>query len=139
MQDRAGQFPYNTLFRSIEAYRFMKVSLNNLEFFAYHGLYESERQNGGRFIVDVEMEEPAREAYRSLEDVINYETVFAIVQARMDKPEAFIEEVARLILHDLRTRFPQAVSGRVTVTKCAPPIPGMKGQARVECAFQSGR
>lgn len=113
----------------------MIVSLNDLKFYAYHGLYDFEREKGGEFIVSITLEEPDRLQYAVLADVINYEEVFAVVAARMNEPKDFIEEVARLILSDLKVKFPQALSAKVKLVKCAPPIPGMSGSACVECSF----
>lgn len=113
----------------------MIVELNNLAFYAYHGLYDFERREGGEFVVDVMMEEPDRSAYTDITHVINYEVIFKIVETQMNQPKDFIEEVARLILADLKQAFPQALSGRVKLTKCAPPIPNMKGNACVSCSF----
>lgn len=113
----------------------MKVILSNLEFFAYHGLYDFEKRDGGTFIVDIEVDEPVRSSYETLADVINYEELFAIAQLRMNDRKDFIEEVARLILSDIKQRFPQAITASVKLTKSSPPIKGMKGNACVECSF----
>lgn len=113
----------------------MKVILKDLEFFAYHGLYDFEKKDGGRFMVDVELEEPVKASYHTLGDVINYEEVFGIVEHQMNNRKDFIEEVARLILADLKQKFPQALSASVKLTKCSPPIKHMKGNACVICSF----
>jgi 7,8-dihydroneopterin aldolase/epimerase/oxygenase len=116
----------------------MIVSLNDLKFYAYHGLYDFEREKGGEFLVSITLEEPDRQQYSVITDVINYEDVFAVVAARMNEPKDFIEEVARLIMSDLKMKFPQAISGKIKLTKCAPPIPNMSGSACVECSFGVG-
>lgn len=113
----------------------MKVILNNLEFFAYHGLYDFEKRDGGTFFVDIEVEEPVRSSYETLDDVINYEELFSVAEARMAEPKEFIEEVARLILSDIKHRFPLALKASVKLTKASPPIKGMKGNACVVCSF----
>lgn len=113
----------------------MKVILSDLEFFAYHGLYDFEKQDGGKFVVDIEVEEPVKASYETLGDVINYEEIFSIAKARMNDRKDFIEEVARLILADLKAKFPQALAASVKLTKTNPPIKGMKGSACVVCSF----
>jgi dihydroneopterin aldolase len=113
----------------------MKVILKNLAFFSHHGLYEFETKAGGDFLVDVEVTQADKTAYMQLADVVNYETLFQIVERRMNEPKHFIEEVARLILADVKSTFPELISAKVTLTKCAPPIANMKGQAVVVCEF----
>ncbi|TAE79076.1 MAG: dihydroneopterin aldolase [Bacteroidetes bacterium] len=109
----------------------MLVELVDLAFYAYHGLYEAERINGGEFRVDVAIETANKAVYHTIKDVVNYEDVYRIVKAEMDIPRDFIEEVARTIKHNLLATFTDAENITVTLTKCAPPIEGMKGSAKV--------
>lgn len=109
----------------------MLVELVDLRFYAYHGLYEAERMNGGEFRIDVAIETPNKEAYHTIADLVNYEDVYRIIKAEMELPRDFIEEVARTIKHNLQATFVNVESITVTLTKCAPPIEGMKGSARV--------
>lgn len=109
----------------------MLVELFDVAFYAYHGLYEHERIKGGDFIVDVSIKIAPKEQYNTLADVLNYEDVYLIVKAEMEIPRDFIEEVARTIKHNLQATFADAEYIAVTLTKCAPPIEGMKGSARV--------
>lgn len=113
----------------------MRVELNQVKFRAYHGLYEHERINGGDFLVDVSLELTDLPAYTELAHVANYEEVYAILKNRMNTPLLFIEEVARLIKDDLVLAFPNANQIIVAVTKCAPPIPGMQGSAKVTSSY----
>lgn len=114
----------------------MTVELFDLRFFAYHGLYDFEREKGGEFVVDVRLDFPERTQYLKLEQVANYETVYQLVKQRMETPLDFIEELARLIKEDVITTFPEVTAASVRVTKCAPPIPGMVGSARVTATYK---
>lgn len=113
----------------------MIVELNHLKFYAYHGLYDFEREKGGEFIIDVKVNTTDRDAYLQLNDVVNYEDIYRIVNQHMQTPKHFIEEVARLILNDLKVCFDNALLIEVRVTKCAPPIPGMNGSAKVTAIY----
>jgi 7,8-dihydroneopterin aldolase/epimerase/oxygenase len=110
---------------------YMIVELFDLRFYAYHGLYQVERDRGGDFVVDVVIETDDKPSYHNLEDVVNYEEVYRIVQEQMTQPRDFIEEVARAIKQQLLQHFQHAKQVQVTLTKCAPPIEGMSGSARV--------
>jgi dihydroneopterin aldolase len=114
----------------------MIVELNNLQFYAYHGLYDFEREKGGEFIVNVKIESTDNMEYTNLSDVVNYEDVYRIVNHQMVSSKDFIEEVARLILEDLKIQFTNAIYLEVKLTKCAPPIQGMKGAATVTSQYR---
>ncbi len=102
----------------------MKVEtcLENLEFFAYHGLYDYEKVNGGKFRVDVTLSENVNnnKSFKTLEDVLNYEKVFAIVKKEMEQPRDFIETVAAGILTQLKTDYNHLANITVKITKYNP-------------------
>jgi dihydroneopterin aldolase len=114
----------------------MIVELNHLKFYAYHGLYDFEREKGGEYIVDVLIDSADQTNYLQLNDVVNYEDIYRIINQHMQTPKDFIEEVARLILNDLKLNFSYALLIEVKITKCTPPIPGMKGSARVTANYK---
>ena len=113
----------------------MIVELQHIKFFAYHGLYDFERTKGGDFLVDVLIDAVDNETYSTIEDVLDYEKVYAILKHQMETPQLFIEEVARLIKTDLINSFATANYIKVSVTKCAPPIQGMLGSAKVTAIY----
>jgi 7,8-dihydroneopterin aldolase/epimerase/oxygenase len=113
----------------------MITQLKRVKFFAYHGLYDFEKVNGGDFIVDVSVISNDRLQYLMVDDVINYEILFSIVQKRMNVPTLFIEEVARLILEDIKQGFPSVLTIEVSIEKCAPPINEMNGSAMVTISY----
>ncbi|MFN9862865.1 MAG: dihydroneopterin aldolase, partial [Bacteroidota bacterium] len=72
-----------------------KVVLEGLEFHAYHGVYPHERSSGNKFQVDISVETVFSDsAFRDeLEGTINYEDLYAIVKAEMEKPSKLLEYV----------------------------------------------
>ncbi|MFN7313905.1 MAG: dihydroneopterin aldolase [Bacteroidota bacterium] len=116
----------------------MITSLENVKFYAYHGLYDFEREKGGEFIVNIHVESPEKPAYTTLADVVNYEQLFAIAAKHMNTPTPFIEEVARLILDEITFAFPEILTAEVQLIKCAPPIPNMQGSAKVTLVYRKG-
>jgi dihydroneopterin aldolase len=113
----------------------MIVELQQIKFFAYHGLYDFERTSGGDFLLDILIDTPDNESYKVIDDVADYEKVYAIIKEHMETPQLFIEEVARLIKLDLISAFATANYIKVSVTKCAPPIQGMSGSAKVTATY----
>ena len=97
------------------------IELENMEFQAFHGCYELERQVGNRFQVSVRIEAELGEAADSdrIERTINYLDVFETVREQMDIPSHILEHVAGRIAGRIRERFPQSVRVRVKVSKMA--------------------
>ena len=85
------------------------IELENMEFQAFHGCYELERQVGNRFQVSVRIEAELGEAAD---------------REQMDIPSHILEHVAGRIAGRIRERFPQSVRVRVKVSKMAPPLGG---------------
>ena len=60
------------------------ISLNNVRFRAYHGLYPEERQKGNDFVVNMQVSFiPVSGSVLSLEDTIDYAELFEIINAIM--------------------------------------------------------
>ena len=89
------------------------IELENMEFQAFHGCYELERQVGNRFLVSVRIEAELGEAADSdrIERTINYLDVFETVREQMDIPSHILEHVAGRIAGRIRERFPQKRPG----------------------------
>lgn len=102
------------------------IRLTGLSFYGYHGVLPAEREVGGMFEVDCELEVDLAEAGHTdrLTDTIDYEAVFNCIRDTVQETsfsllEALAEQLATLILD----KFP---AYRVTlhVRKMRPPIPG---------------
>lgn len=102
----------------------MKVQtcLENLEFFAYHGMYDFEKVKGGKFKIDVFLTENVLDSktFESINDVLDYEKVFSIVKTEMEKPRDFIETVAQSIINQLKTDYNHLENISVKITKYNP-------------------
>jgi dihydroneopterin aldolase len=110
-----------------------KVVLEGLEFHAYHGVYPHERSSGNKFEVDVAIETTFREsAFRDdLSGTINYEDVYSVVKAEMEKPSNLLERVAHNIAEKILATFPDALSVKISISKFNPPIGGVCRKAAV--------
>ena len=102
----------------------MKVQtcLENLEFFAYHGMYDFEKVKGGKFRVDIILTEnkPNDVLMEKLSDIIDYEQVLKIVKTEMENPRDFIETVAQSIINQLKTDYNHLENISVKITKYNP-------------------
>ncbi|GHN01000.1 7,8-dihydroneopterin aldolase [Cytophagales bacterium WSM2-2] len=110
-----------------------KITLEGLEFHAYHGVYPHERSSGNKFEVDVIVEtEIQSSAFQDdLTGTINYEDLYALVKAEMEKPSKLLERVAHNIAEVILQKFPSAVNTEVKISKFNPPIGGVCKKASV--------
>jgi dihydroneopterin aldolase len=110
------------------------IAIEGMEFFAYHGVYEQERVNGGHYIVDVWMESDISKSAitDNINDTLNYEIVYNTSKEIMQKPINLIEKVCFDIHESLSNTFKNAQKIRVKVTKLNPPINGNVTKVSVE-------
>lgn len=87
------------------------VELSGLELYGYHGVLESERREGQRFLVDVELEPLTSAAAESddIADAVDYRLAVDAVRAAFDERryrllEALATAIADRLLHDLPVR-----------------------------------
>jgi dihydroneopterin aldolase len=109
------------------------IEIENMEFYAFHGCYELEKQVGNRFLVTVALEADLSEAVAG-DDVnrtINYLEVYNLTAAEMEIPSDILEHVAGRILDALCRRFPKLSRATVKVSKMNPPLGGPVEKASV--------
>ena len=102
------------------------IELNEMRFFAYHGVGSQERRVGNDYVVSLRVACPIEGAMESdaLEDTLDYAALYALVAAEMATPSLLLEHVAGRIITAIGQRFPQITGGKLIVTKEKPPIPG---------------
>ena len=102
-----------------------KMRIDGIEVMGYHGLYESERENGQPFIVDVELELDLSKAGKSddLNDSIDYNDVATLIHNEIvGPPITLIEALAENISRKILAAYPSVEKTKVTVHKPRAPI-----------------
>ena len=114
------------------------ITLNDMEFYAYHGCYEEERVIGNRFSVTLRMAYDASQAAASddLSDALNYAEAYRIVRKEMEQTSHLLEQVASRILNRLMDGFSQLQWAEVTVCKQNPPMQGPVRDVGVTMSLQ---
>jgi dihydroneopterin aldolase len=109
------------------------IELNNMTFYAFHGVLEQERIVGNTFRVDLKLYLNLSEAIRSdnLDDTLNYATVFDLVKKEMTTPSRLIEHVAGRILQRIGRAFPSVKKAEIRLAKTNPPVAGQVEEAAV--------
>lgn len=103
-----------------------RITLERMEFHAFHGCYELERKVGNRFTVDLTItaELGSVAAEDCVEKAVNYLTVYEVVREQMRVTQRTIERVAMNIIEALYAAFPQIRHIACIVSKLAPPLGG---------------
>ncbi|HEY4346897.1 MAG TPA: dihydroneopterin aldolase [Gaiellaceae bacterium] len=92
----------------------MKIELIGLELYGYHGVHDHEREQGQRFMYDIELEVGARGADDRIENAVDYSKVAAAVREVAAEPHRLLESLSTAIAEALMARFaPQSVKVRV--------------------------
>ncbi|MGL4956007.1 MAG: dihydroneopterin aldolase [Bacteroidales bacterium] len=109
------------------------VSLEGMEFYAYHGCFAEEQKIGTYFLVDVALVTDVKQAARSdnLTDAIDYQKVYGLVKTEMQCPSHLLENVAERIAQSLLQYFTQMQEVRIKLAKRNPPIGGVVKQSSV--------
>ena len=108
-----------------------KISLNNLEFYSFHGFYQEENLIGNTFLVDIVVEISNDVMNDELTLTVNYETLFQIAKEEMSITRKLLETIVKSIHDRIKLLNSNIHSIEVTITKKHVPIEGMIGEARV--------
>ncbi len=108
------------------------ISLNNVRFRAYHGLYPEERQKGNDFVVNMQVSyKPKSGTIVSLDDTIDYSALFNIMNSIMQQPVDLLETLVQEIAQAVHHKFSHVTEVTVSVEKLNPPIDKFSGSAAV--------
>ncbi len=100
-----------------------RISLRNMAFFAYHGVAQSEKLQGQRFFVDVDLflDLSRAGAHDDIHSTVDYEGVFGVVKDHVEgKRFHIIEALADTVARSLLAEFPVE---RVTIRVRKPSVP----------------
>lgn len=114
----------------IESY----IYLDEVRFYAFHGVMPQETQVGGEFLVSLRVGYPIQAAMETddVADTLNYDELFQLVKQQMDIPSKLLEHVAGRIVKAIHEQFPQVSSIHLRITKENPPMGADSKGAGVE-------
>jgi 7,8-dihydroneopterin aldolase/epimerase/oxygenase len=102
------------------------LTLNHMQFHAFHGVFEQEQKVGNTYFVDLKIGADFSKAFKTdqIEDTINYASVFHEIQDEMKKSCNLIEHLAENICKRLKSSFKEIQSLEIKLTKQNPPLHG---------------
>ena len=106
------------------------VRLHNLIFSGHHGVFKEELATGNTFEVhlDVLYDEKDR-PFESLDTIVNYVNLFAIVKQRMHQPSPLLEKIADEIIGKIKVQYPFIQEVILSIYKLQAPIGNFQGKA----------
>ena len=102
------------------------ISIEGMEFFAYHGCFKEEQVIGTKFNIDLflTVDTSKAEGTDDLHDTVNYQEVFQLVKSEMRVTSKLLEHVGRRILNSIKTTYPQVEKATLKIRKLNPPLGG---------------
>ncbi len=116
-----------------------RLSVDNIDFYAYHGVKKEEKKLGGKFEVDVDLfYDPAKAvAADDINFALNYEeVVFCVSEVINGESYNLIETLANEILHMLFEKLPKIEIATVRVRKLAVPMRRVINYVETELTFE---
>jgi len=102
------------------------ISIEGMEFFAYHGCFKEEQVIGTKFRIDISIKISTSRAEISdnLKDTINYQSVYQAIGKEMKTRSKLLENVGRRILTRIKKEFPAVEYAKIKIRKLNPPLGG---------------
>ncbi len=108
------------------------VHLHELVMHAYHGLYQEEHKTGNNYEVNLDVSYKEKDnKFESIQDIVSYEDLFAIVKKRMQASAELLEKVCEGIIRKIKHEYPQVREVSITIYKLQPPIENLQGKVGV--------
>lgn len=109
-----------------------QVGLEEMRFFAYHGLFPEERILGNWFVLTVRVTKKIDNIhFERLDQTIDYGIIYLICKEIMSEPVDLLETVASLIANQLKLSIEGLLSYEVQIVKEVPPLGMLHGKSRV--------
>ena len=115
------------------------IYLDEVRFYAFHGVMPQETQVGGEFVVSLRVGYPIQAAMETddVADTLNYAELFQLVKQQMEIPSKLIEHVAGRIVKAIQQQFPQVSIIHLKITKKNPPMGADCAGAGVEVRIEN--
>lgn len=109
------------------------ILLENITFFANHGVFPQEKIVGNVFVVSLKMKVDISKSCLSdeLDDTISYAAVYEDVKIEVDKPSKLLEHVAYRIIRSLKHKYSGIEEIEIKLSKRNPPVGGQIDYASV--------
>ena len=100
------------------------ILLENVVFYAYHGVQPLETKVGNEFVVNLRLEVNLTDAAQSdsLDDTVSYADIYNDVKEQMQIPSKLLENVAFRIIQCLKQKYTKIEHVEIKLSKRNPPM-----------------
>ncbi len=100
------------------------IFLEDVCFFAYHGVMPQENKVGNEFKVSLRLTTDLTRAMQTdnVADTVSYADVYAVVKSEMEQPSKLLEHVCGRIIERLFREFPTVEAIDIKLSKRNPPM-----------------
>jgi len=109
----------------------LTIQLHQLQFFAYHGLYEVEKINGNNFLMDIDICIGETGKIENINQTIDYVKVYDLISNRMKVPTPLLETLAQELAAGIYVLDNRIISITISIKKLTPPINNFLGTVGV--------
>ena len=113
------------------------VSLQEIEFKAYHGIYDFEKKQGNNFYLSITLTQKLPDEYEftDLNHTIDYEIMYQLAKPIMEEANDLLEQVLQLIAKAVAEKFKYIQTLQLTLAKENPPIGAKCKRSEVSLSF----
>ncbi len=110
------------------------ITLNEMEFHAFHGCLSHEKELGNTFRVtlSISIDTARAGSTDNLADTLNYQKVYDVVKHEMDIASNLIEHVAQRIVDAVMGQFAEIDEIKLLLSKKNPPLGGKVESVSIE-------
>ncbi len=103
-----------------------QITIEGMEFYAYHGCFKEEQIVGTWFNVDAILSGNFDKAAQTdnIEDTVNYLSVYRMIKSEMEIPTKLLETVVLRIIDRILASFPLVEKVELKLSKLNPPLGG---------------
>ncbi|AWW29902.1 dihydroneopterin aldolase [Echinicola strongylocentroti] len=114
-----------------------KVSLEGIEFHAFHGVFSEEKKLGNRFTVDIHVETDFKKAMLDddLNETVDYSRIYQIAKSHMEEPVKLLEHLAHLMVQDILSAYPKLQRIDIIIKKHNPALGGVVNYSVVKVSY----
>src|SRR5688572_29690458 len=107
------------------------IFLNKMIFYAHHGIHDEETVTGTQFELNITVSFPENGNITSINDTVNYVTVYNIIKENMKSPSRLLETVIMKTAEDIYRSDPRIKTINISISKINPPINNFTGNVGV--------
>ena len=103
----------------------MKIHLNEMVFYGFHGVHPEERKLGQRFFVSITISTDDKNDHliKELEDTVDYTKIYDVVKTIMEQQQFhLLENCANSIITNILDKFTLVIAIKVKIKKPSVPL-----------------